>query len=366
MVVTVKKITIAVAIYNVEKYLDACIKSIVCNLPDWAQVILIDDASKDASGDICDKYVSDNITVKHFEENCGVCAVRNYAIENAQSEYICFVDGDDLIPPYFFDACEEVLACGKDILFFSYGEFTNETEIEFDGGVSEEANEITKDELTAMAQFVVASSSVLPRNPAYAPIRQTSIWAKAYKVQYLLDNDVRFPFDQKKSQDLVFNSYAYFYASSAVFLNRKMYFYRQNPTSVCHRYNENIVDIAHKLLDNCKRAIDCLYDDEKMYELFLLYRVIMQLFTCMELDFFHKDNPKSPKERKMEFENFCMQEPFKSAIAEYEKGIYWNERLLLLRLVRKNRFFALDLLYRRPILLKMYGKFCSLMQGGAK
>ena len=63
------KLSIIVPVYNVEKYLDECIQSIIFAYRDGIEVILVDDGSKDNSGEICDKYSKEYeyISVKHRE-----------------------------------------------------------------------------------------------------------------------------------------------------------------------------------------------------------------------------------------------------------------------------------------------------------
>lgn len=90
--------TIIIPIFNAEKYLDRCIKSVLKQSYREFQVVLVDDGSKDRSGEICDYYAkhSSQITVIH-KQNEGVSAARNDGIRVAEGDYIGFVDADDTI-----------------------------------------------------------------------------------------------------------------------------------------------------------------------------------------------------------------------------------------------------------------------------
>ena len=92
------KITVIVPVYNVEKYLDRCIKSILNQTFADFELLLLDDGSTDLSGNICDKYAKkDNrIIVKH-KKNQGVSATRNLGIDIAKGKYIVFIDSDDWV-----------------------------------------------------------------------------------------------------------------------------------------------------------------------------------------------------------------------------------------------------------------------------
>lgn len=92
------KISVIVPVYNMEKYLKRCIDSILLQSFSDFEIILVNDGSKDASGDICDSYaLSDSrIRVIH-KENGGVSAARNAALDIASGEYITFCDSDDYL-----------------------------------------------------------------------------------------------------------------------------------------------------------------------------------------------------------------------------------------------------------------------------
>ena len=91
------KIDIIVPVYNAKKYLAKCIRSIQKQtFPDW-RLILVDDGSSDGSSEICDKFVAEDsrISVVH-QENKGLIGARMTGIANATSEFIAFVDADDM------------------------------------------------------------------------------------------------------------------------------------------------------------------------------------------------------------------------------------------------------------------------------
>lgn len=90
------KYSIIIPIYNVEKYLEDCIKSVINQEYDNYELILIDDGSTDKSSIICDKFKKkyDNIIVRH-KKNGGVSSARNMGKLLANGDFIIFLDGDD-------------------------------------------------------------------------------------------------------------------------------------------------------------------------------------------------------------------------------------------------------------------------------
>ncbi|EOU2021355.1 glycosyltransferase family 2 protein, partial [Clostridium perfringens] len=90
------KISIIVPVYNVENYLEKCIDSILSQSYKNIELILINDGSLDKSGEICDRYKSDNVKIIH-KKNTGLSETRNLGIKASTGEYLMFVDSDDWI-----------------------------------------------------------------------------------------------------------------------------------------------------------------------------------------------------------------------------------------------------------------------------
>ncbi|MBR5202241.1 MAG: glycosyltransferase family 2 protein [Clostridia bacterium] len=96
-----KKISIIIPIYKVEKYLDACVNSVLNQTYKNLEIILVDDGSPDSCPVICDKYkaIDSRIVVVH-KKNGGLSDARNTGINVATGDYLAFLDGDDTIDTY--------------------------------------------------------------------------------------------------------------------------------------------------------------------------------------------------------------------------------------------------------------------------
>lgn len=92
-------VSVVVPVYKVEKYLDRCLDSLCRQSLHDIEIILVDDASPDRCGDICEKYALKDTRFKviHHPENRGLSAARNTGIANATSDYLMFVDSDDYV-----------------------------------------------------------------------------------------------------------------------------------------------------------------------------------------------------------------------------------------------------------------------------
>lgn len=88
--------SIIIPIYNMEKYLEECINSIVCQQNDDCEIVLVDDGSKDTSFQIAKRLSEQYANIRCFKkENGGVASARNYGIEKAEGKYLIFLDADD-------------------------------------------------------------------------------------------------------------------------------------------------------------------------------------------------------------------------------------------------------------------------------
>ncbi|MGL5357206.1 MAG: glycosyltransferase [Cetobacterium sp.] len=93
-----KKVSVIVPVYNVEKYLDKCLKSIVNQTLKDIEIIIVNDGTKDNSEEIILKYEKKDKRIKYYKkENGGLSDARNYGLEKSTGEYISFIDSDDFI-----------------------------------------------------------------------------------------------------------------------------------------------------------------------------------------------------------------------------------------------------------------------------
>ena len=97
-------ISVIVPIYNVENYLRKCLDSILEQTFHNLEILLVNDGSTDGSGQICQEYVEKDNRIRYFEkENGGLSDARNYGIEQAQGEYLTFVDSDDWVTETYIE-----------------------------------------------------------------------------------------------------------------------------------------------------------------------------------------------------------------------------------------------------------------------
>ena len=98
-------LSVIVPVFNVEKRLNLCIDSILKQSYDHFELLLINDGSGDASGNICDSYLGVDKRIRVFHKNNGgASSARNLGIEESTGEYICFVDSDDYVDEHYLSS----------------------------------------------------------------------------------------------------------------------------------------------------------------------------------------------------------------------------------------------------------------------
>lgn len=114
--------SVVIPVYNVERYLDQCIQSILNQDFNDYEIILVDDGSDDSSGGICDKYSKKykNINVIH-KKNEGLLLARRTGLRNCQGEYVIHCDSDDYFAPGSFKIIfEAIQKYHPDMVMFGY------------------------------------------------------------------------------------------------------------------------------------------------------------------------------------------------------------------------------------------------------
>lgn len=117
-------ISIIIPVYEAKDTLERCVGSLIDEeLSGLYEIILVDDGSKDGSGDMCDAFAQRHpsiVRVLH-QDNAGVSAARNAGINVAAGTYLAFVDADDYVTSSYLKSClSTVLINNSDIILFDY------------------------------------------------------------------------------------------------------------------------------------------------------------------------------------------------------------------------------------------------------
>lgn len=206
------KISIIIPVYNSEKTLEKCLKSILCNNSKLFELILINDGSMDNSEEVCLKFKKNDARIKYvYQENNGVSAARNRGIEEAIGQYIMFVDADDMLDEKCIDVFLEKID-NNDFLCAGYKTFMGDNQIIntyesyfFRGGINEFAEKIE--------QWISIPYLLSP-------------WSKLFKNDIIKSNNIRFLDGLSYGEDVIFVFEYLRYAKEIISIPNPLYLYR--------------------------------------------------------------------------------------------------------------------------------------------
>ena len=193
-----KRVTIIVPVYNVEKYLSKCVESILAQTYTELQILLIDDGSSDGSGKICDQYakMDRRIEVVHTA-NRGLVAARKTGLEHSSGEYIGFVDGDDYIEANMFEILlNEITEYDAD--FVNMGYIRESKEGSYDA-FGEERNLYNLGSMKEREDFLINHDFRAEKKR----FLNFSIWSKLYKRELIQNSYFLLRDDQQYGEDML-------------------------------------------------------------------------------------------------------------------------------------------------------------------
>lgn len=282
-------LSIIIPVYNAEKYLKRCLNSIVEQLKDGTELILIDDGSSDASHQICDDYADRyaGIRVEH-QENTGEGAARNRGMELAEGEWITFVDADDYVSDCFVDTLQKYISQDLDLILFEYVEADETESIRHSRSIEEKVNYYDEDDREAficanfMARDIVETCNFNMR----------SVWAKAYRRKQLLQNQICFVPEVKVGEDMLFTLMVYnnFNRAACVSVPVYNYFFR-NEDSVTNQYKPDFENIVQSYVG----AIVPWLERYPQYEDYHAAYRMNDIILYIKYDFFHNKNTEDKK-----------------------------------------------------------------------
>ena len=225
------KVSIIVPVYNVEKYLEKCFKTLKEQTYSNIEIILIDDGSRDNSGELCDLLAEqDERVVVIHKENGGLSDARNVGIKKSTGEYIVCVDSDDFVEKnYIKDMVEIQKKYNVEIVQCDYyicdenGNYKKENKI-----ISEEKYFTKYEQMKSLL--------------TYGDIKTTA-WGKLYK-KNLFDNVC---YKYGKYHEDTYTTYKLLdLAGSSVVTSKKLYVYRQVTNSITHaNFNPKHLDAIY-------------------------------------------------------------------------------------------------------------------------
>ncbi len=225
-------ISVIVPVYKVEQYIIRCLESISKQTFANFEILAIDDGSPDHSADKIKEYQAKESRLQYYyKKNGGLGSARNYGIHRAKGKYICFIDSDDYIDPYYLEKLyQEAVSTNADIVCCALQQVNDSTII-----------------------------NVLP-------VDEESIWSfetpsacnKLFRRQLFVDNQIYFP-EALWYEDLATIPKLLMIAHRVAIIKEPLYNYYVNAQSITHTYTKKVMDMEKVL-----QTLRTFYEQKKL------------------------------------------------------------------------------------------------------
>ena len=252
------EISVIVPVYNVEKYLDACLESIRKQTFTDFEVLIIDDETPDNSAEIAEKYtqLDSRFTIYH-KKNGGLSDARNYGLERAKGKYVVFIDSDDRIREKYLESMHDaIIKYDADIAVCSFSFYY------INSGKTKKANKKPID-----------NNRVYERDEAVRELMRDRqfrfyVWNKLWKMSLFKDNNIKMP--KMIYEDIVVSSKLFCHINRAVTIDYRGYIY----TRAFSKYKE--ISMTKRRINDYINTIPCV---RKYLEERGLYKIAAKPFT---------------------------------------------------------------------------------------
>ena len=269
------KVSVIIAAYNIEDYIERCILSVIKQTLKEIEIIVVNDGSTDNTLERVKKLAQNNKNIRIInQKNKGLVEARKSGLKIAKGEYILFIDGDDWLE---IDALEKLYINAKenesDIVlynaFFAYEHNKKKLDI-----IKCNKNIINKP-LEALFKC-----EILP-----------AIWAKLIKRDYIYNNKIEFAKDISFAEDLAITSSLFMYNPKISIVNEYLYNYYQREDSITNSIDNRVLEID-KAIEFIKSQLikKNIYDKYKLYFEYMIYIHLYEwkFLVYDKFDYIHK------------------------------------------------------------------------------
>lgn len=247
-------ISVIVPVYNVEKYLDRCMNSIINQTYSNLEIIMVDDGSTDLSGTMCDEWQKRDARIRVIhKKNQGLGLARNSGLQECKGDYIAFIDSDDFVDVNMFEVMLQTMhKQNADTCYCSYNLYSNKD------------NQII--EKTSINSGCYQGKKVLldiiGSEPSYPLdcVKGMSVWAALFSNEIIRKHSIQFVSEREYiCEDLMFDIKYLPISLNTVVIEECFYNYCINPVSLTHKYYPDRLEKEKKLFYEVSLELDGYY-----------------------------------------------------------------------------------------------------------
>lgn len=225
------KVSIIVPIYNVEKYLDHCLNTLVNQTLKEIELILVNDGTKDNSMEIVKRYEKeyDNIVVIN-KENGGLSSARNAGLEVARGEYVSFIDSDDFVKTTMMDRLyKKAKETDSDMVISGFYRYIDHNECIENLPCIEDSIVEGHD---IISKVVLPMCGELPESKKDISMN-VCVWKNIYRRSLFDEHHIRFKSEREVlSEDIIFHLDFILYMKRIAIIHEAFYYYVYNTSSL--------------------------------------------------------------------------------------------------------------------------------------
>lgn len=321
-------ISVVVPVFKAEKYLPACIESLLAQTYPNMEFILVDDGSPDNSLKICQEYAAKDSRIRVIhQENAGCATARNTGLAAAQGEYIGFVDSDDTIKPQTYQTAWQTLTQYQ----ADWVMWNNLTP------VAHLPNGLIQGE----TYYQMLGESILTRG--YGP----SVCLELFKADIIRAHRIAFRPEIKRGDDLFFVLHYGRYATNIYYLKDKFFYnYLYNPVSLSHSFHSDAFDYPVKYYQALKDIFAPL--ENSPYLPYVQARFARDICDAFMV-FMRPANPLPLRKRLQKVRAFMEQESTQKFLQTNYRRYLRKQQALLVWLLSKKCYWTAWLVSRLVI-----------------
>lgn len=326
-----KKVSVIVPIYNGEKYIDRCCKSLLSQTYKNTEFILVDDGSVDNTPQMCDSYAQkDERFVVIHQENRGLSAARNAGTDRATGDYIVYFDVDDEISPLLIeDNIKLALEHDADVVMYCFLYDNLDTGERIENCIDEG---FAGDNVQFFNNFLIRT---IDHEVFNAP------WNKLYKLKFIRDNDLRFLPEYPIYEDIIFAARMLKVAKKIVVNNNCYYtYYVRSSGSLISKYVDGYFDSVTKFY-KCAISYCRQYENNKSQLIRFSSLYVKLVTTNLKQISCKKELSIGVKRRKIR--SICNNRSLQNAIKLAELGI---RKKLIISLIRHRADLLIIIFYK--------------------
>lgn len=319
------EVSVIMPVYNVEKYLEECLQSVLNQTFEDIEIICVNDGSTDGSLEILEDYAGRDKRIKVYtQQNKRQGAARNLGLEKSSGDYIYFMDSDDYIDLSTIEKLYgNAVSNDSDIVVSKIARFSDDTD-KIDYSVPGFDFE-TQFRNVDFNDFTFDYNDIKPYvlNRSFAP------WMKLFKKEFLLENDLQFV-EYLAFEDVLFHVQTFLKAKHISFSPNFFYYYRNNPNSTMNT-SENGLDIF-RIIDFVQQFLvenDFMEEFRDEFDFFKVVQILNYIISTRSEEYFQKAKGEF---QKIDFSSNSFKDDFSlrkfdlvlgsDSLVEYIEGYY--------------------------------------------